>query len=313
MKIILLQGGSSPEREISLKTSAAIASAILKLNHELIRLDPADFDPNFGWLRTVIQNKPDLVFNGLHGGEGEDGTVQLLLQDAHIPFTGSGDTASIIAMDKYTCTLIAKEIALPVPQSQIFAEEDSLEDIHIPFPLIVKPNRAGSSVGVHIVTEPSQLRSAIDDAFRYEDDAIIQEYIVGRELSVGFLGDDILPPIEIKPLTSFYDYKNKYTKGKTEYICPAPLTPAQTKTIQRYTKKICSAIGCRVYGRVDFIYSPNTQNKFDQRIKGDFYFLEVNTLPGMTELSLVPMAAKAVGIDFVSLIEKIIHLSIPLY
>jgi len=307
MNIILLQGGTSPERDISLKTSKAIASAISCLNLTVRCLDPADFHDTHDLIKTIQDYVPDLVFIGLHGGEGEDGTIQALLRDTHIPFTGSDHIASALAMDKYRSTMIAKDCSIPTPESKIIMPNYSIQDIQIPFPLIVKPNSAGSSVGTHIVTKHSQLASAIDDALRYDQNVIVQEYIAGRELSVSFLGDDILPPIEIRPLTSFYDYQNKYTKGKTEYICPAPISPSQTQTIQQYTHDICKAIGCKVYGRADFILSSESPDNSD---KGDFYFLEVNTLPGMTELSLVPMAANAVGIDFINLIDKIIHLSL---
>jgi len=302
MNITLIQGGSSPEREISLRTSTAIASAIKQLNHQLVSIDPADFAQIEDFISHIRSHKPDLVFIGLHGGQGEDGTLQALLSVAHIPFTGSHHLASAIAMDKNLSTIIAKSIGIPVPQTQIISAGYSLSDIHIPIPVVVKPNSAGSSVGTHIIHQQSLLANAIDDALLYDKQVLIQEFIAGREFSVSVLGDDVLPPIEIKPLTSFYDYTNKYNKGKTEYICPAPLNHTQTQTIRKYTYDVFSALGCKIYGRVDFILR--------SEVKEDFYFLEVNTLPGMTELSLVPMAAKTVGVDFVNLVDKIIKMSV---
>ena len=162
--------------------------------------------------------------------------------------------------------------------------------------MVIKPNSAGSSVGTHIVHEHDEIMNALHDAFKYDDTVLMQEFIKGRELTVSILGDMVLPVVEIKALEGFYDYTNKYTKGKTEYICPARLSDEETKKIQEYAHCVYKALGSTGYGRVDFI--------FDEK---DFYFLEVNTLPGMTELSLVPMAAKEVGIEFEALIERIIQ------
>jgi len=299
MKIALLQGGNSPEAEISLRSSAAIASAITQLGHELICLNPADFPHIEELIATIRGQQTDLVFIGLHGGEGENGTIQAVLKAAGIPFTGSGSLASGMAMDKYITSIIAHANKIPTPEQQILTANYSMQDIHIEPPLVVKPNSAGSSVGTHILRNKDQLQEAIADALSFDTQVLVQKYIKGRELSVSVLGDEVLPPVEIKPVEGFYDYQNKYSKGKTEYICPANITSAEAKQIKQYTLQAFKALGCSVYGRVDFIYDGT-----------DFFFLEVNTLPGMTELSLVPMAAKAIGIDFVELVGRIMELSL---
>jgi len=299
MKVLLLQGGNSPEAEISLRSSTAIGPAIKQLNHELVCLNPADFTQIEVFVSAIRCHQPDLVFIGLHGGEGEDGSIQAVLKAAGLPFTGSHTLASGLAMDKCLASTIASANKIPTPEQQLITANYSLQDIHIQPPLVVKPNSAGSSVGIHIVHNLDQLQDAITDALLYDNQVLVQKYIQGRELSVSVLGDEVLPPIEIKPLEGFYDYQNKYSKGKTEYICPAELSQIETQCVQAYTLQVFNALGCSVYGRVDFIFDGV-----------NFYFLEVNTLPGMTELSLVPMAAKAVGIDFVGLIGKIIQLSL---
>ena len=297
MKIILLQGGSSLEREISLRSSAFIGKAIENLGHELSLIDPADYENIEDFIVALRKERADLVFIGLHGGAGEDGRMQAILKTAGIPFTGSNHKSSAIAMDKYVSSYIAKNHGIPVPRQEVltfipFDIDRRIESVG--FPMVVKPNGAGSSVGVFIVNDKDEMLNAFGDAFSYDESILMQQFISGRELTVSILCNDALPVIEIIVLEGFYDYTNKYTKGKTEYICPAELTDEETKKIQEYAKRIFHAIGCTSYGRVDFMYDGN-----------EFYFLELNTLPGMTELSLVPMAAKEVGIEFEKLIELI--------
>jgi D-alanine-D-alanine ligase len=296
-KIILLQGGNSPEREISLRSSATIATAIKKLNYDLITLNPADYQNIEDLILTIKKENPNIVFIGLHGGDGEDGTIQAVLKSAKIKFTGSDHTSSAIAMNKFLSSCIAKTLDIPIPDQILINHTDdtkNCEDI-INLPIVVKPNSAGSSVGTYIIHNVNDLQNAVEDAFKYDNRVLVQKYINGREMTVSILDDNVLPVIEIKTVDGFYDYSHKYTKGKTEYICPASLTTKETICVQSYAEKIFKTMGCSGYGRVDFIYDGT-----------DFYFLEVNTLPGMTELSLVPMAAKENGIDFVNLIKCII-------
>lgn len=302
MKIILLQGGSSPERDISLKSSLAIANSIEHLNHELLKIDPIDYPNIEDLIIEIKKEKADLVFLGLHGGDGEDGTIQAVLRASKQAFTGSDHKSSAIAMDKYISASIAKIHDVPVPRQHILnsVPKDMKQLIeYLNFPIVVKPNSSGSSVGTHIAHNHDDLIVAMQDALKYDKNILLQQFISGQELTVSILGKDVLPVVEIKPATGFYDYENKYTKGRTEYICPANLTDSQTRIIQMYGEKIFRTAGCSIYGRIDFI--------FDGR---DFYFLEINTLPGMTELSLVPMAAKENGLSFNELIDKIIYLSL---
>ena len=298
MNICLLQGGVSSERDISLISSAAIAKAINILNHKLTTIDPQDYPQPEDLIHAIKQTNCDLVFIGLHGGDGENGIIQALLQSAGIKFTGSDYKASAIAMDKYLSASIAKIHDINVPKQHLF---DSIpKDLkqlieYLNFPIVVKPNSAGSSVGIHIVNDCDSLIIAMKDAFNYDELVILQEFIKGREITVTILNNNTLPVVEIKPKNGFYDYKNKYTKGSTEYICPAELTDSESRLVQMYAHKLFNTIGCSIYGRVDFRYDGKK-----------FYFLEVNTLPGMTELSLSPMAANEIGIDFNCFIEKII-------
>ncbi len=301
-KIILLSGGFSDEKEISQKTSSAIASALIDNGYKVEQVDPSDF-LTYGELISYIKSKkPLIVFNGLHGAEGEDGRIQAMLSLEKLNFTGSKHTASAIAMNKYISTLIASSLNIPCPRQVIINHPEELTSQKIEFlqyPFIVKPNSNGSSVGVHIIKEESQIHDAVNNAFLFDTQVLCQQFIPGRELTVSILGQEALPVVEIHPLDGFYDYQNKYTKGKTEYLCPSNFSDEEQKIVQEYAKEVFFACNCSVYGRVDF--------RFDGK---DFFFLEINTLPGMTELSLTPMAARAVKISFNELIKRIIDLSL---
>jgi len=302
MKIILLQGGQSSERDISLRSSQAIAQAILNLHHDLVTIDPIEYEGIEYLIMALKKEKPDLVFIGLHGAYGEDGTIQAILRACHIPFTGSGHLATAIAWDKYISASIAKIHDLPVPrQDLLHAIPQDLKQLieYIQFPMFVKPNQGGSSIGASIAYNHDELVPAMQLALQHDRQILIQQYIQGTELTVSILGDQILPIVEIVPHNGFYNYENKYTSGKTEYICPARLSPSQTYLIQRFGEKIYRTTGCCIYGRVDFLFDGN-----------DLYFLEINTLPGMTNLSLVPMAAQQIGLSFEELIAQIIDLSL---
>jgi D-alanine-D-alanine ligase len=298
MKIVLLQGGNSPEREISFRSSFHIAKGLTGLGHEIIVFDPADYNELEIFITAIKRENPDIVFIGLHGGDGEDGTIQAILKKAGLRFTGSDHKSSAIAMDKYLSSCIASSHDIHVPIMKLFT--DIPQDVkalinEIGLPMVIKPNSAGSSVGTHIITKAEDIEKALIDAFKYDNVVLVQQYISGRELTVSILRDKALPVIEIVAHDGFYDYTNKYTKGKTDYICPAKLTNEQTQEVQVFAERIFTVVGCSSYGRVDFIFDGV-----------NFYFLEINTLPGMTELSLVPMAAKEAGLEFEELIRKII-------
>lgn len=307
-KIVVLKGGTSPEREVSLVSGAEIASALRNMGYIVQEIDPADY-PKLSDLLTAIQNEqPLLVFNGLHGGSGENGELQAALSLAGIKFTGSGFKASCFSMDKYISKLIALAEGIPVPK-YILMREDLLEDYQdvedysgfsnqLGLPIIVKPNDAGSSVGISRVECLEDLKPAVQKALQYSHSVLLEEYIPGRELTVTIIDSEAYPVVEIKPLEGWYDYTNKYTHGKTKYEAPAQIDDTVAKLLQLYALRLWKAFGLSGYARIDFRYDGLKP-----------YFLEVNTLPGMTSLSLTPMAAKAAGMSFQELLQKIIYIA----
>ncbi len=302
-KIIILSGGFSEEADVSRNTSAEIEKALYENGKDIILLDPVEFNSYSEMIIKIKELKPDIVFNGLHGAEGEDGRIQSLLALENIPFTGSAQRASAISMDKYISGIIASYIEIKLPNRRLIYKdyEYDFESIiqNVGFPMVIKPNDSGSSVGISIINKESELEESLRHAFMYSEKAIIEQFIDGRELTVTILGNDALPVVEIVPNDGWYNYKNKYTKGKTIYEVPAKLNIYEVTTIQKQALDVFNLFGCEVYGRVDFRYDGK-----------DFYFLEVNTLPGMTPLSLTPMAAKEAGISFKELLFKIIELSL---
>ncbi len=308
MKIMVMKGGISPEREVSLKSGKAVADQLRSMACEVTEIDPADYPDLYEMITQMRIWQPEIIFNALHGGSGENGAMQAVLTACGLKVTGSGHHACVLAMDKYASKLIAESEGVPVPKA-IILREDLLADYVNPedyshiferlgLPLVVKPNDAGSSVGIHIVKKMDELKPAVADAFKYSDGVMLEEYIPGRELTVTVLEGEALPAVEIKPVNGWYDYANKYTKGNTQYIAPARLDKASSDLLQVYALRIWKALRCNAYARVDFRYSGY-----------DFYFLEVNTMPGMTALSLTPMAAKAAGMDFGQLLTRIIQSS----
>ena len=301
-KIIILGGGISAEREVSLLTSKTIASALNADDIKAEVLDPADFADWAALISHLKELQPEMIFIGLHGAEGEDGSLQNLLEKENLPFTGSGSHSCRLAMAKNEALSLAANLNIPVAphlhinKAQKITAEDIIDVTGLP--LVVKPNSSGSSVGINIVQSKEELLSACQDAWKYEDNILCESFIAGRELTVTILADKALPVVEIKPLNGWYDYANKYTHGNTEYICPAKLAQEEQSMVQSYALAIFQEMGCQVYSRIDFRYD------------GDkFYFLEVNTLPGMTALSLTPMAAQANGFDLRALLIKLINLS----
>lgn len=302
-KVVVLGGGFSEEREISLITSAKVAEALQQRGLEVFRLDPADYGD---WSQMIAELKrinADIVFIGLHGAEGEDGRIQSLLSLHKIIFTGSGYKASAIAMDKEISGLLAQQAGALLPDRIILTKNNNKDYQGIidklGFPIVVKPNSSGSSVGISIVHKVELIQEAIETAFKYSEKVICESFIAGRELTVTILGDEAMPVVEIKPNNGWYNYANKYTSGNTVYQVPAELDSNETKVIQQQALSIYQLIGCRGYARVDFRYDGEV-----------FYFLEVNTLPGMTPLSLTPMAAKEAGLSFSELLLAIIEQSL---
>ncbi|MFB3844306.1 MAG: D-alanine--D-alanine ligase [Candidatus Cloacimonadaceae bacterium] len=310
LKITVLLGGNSPERNVSLVSGAEIAKQLRLNGYEVSETDPADYANWLELLHALKKQTPDLVFIGLHGGEGENGILQAMLTGCGFAFTGSGYKASALAMDKLLSKIIAQQVGVPVPAFSVVNNEqitagnvksftELLKELDLRKQtghLVIKPVEAGSSVGVHIVSSETELKEALYDALQFSDKVLVEEYIDGRELTVTILDKQVLPVVEIKPHQGFYDYPNKYSAGNTDYHVPADLPSVSAEKVQSYAMRVWQAFECSGYGRIDFRYDGS-----------EFYFLEVNTLPGMTPLSLTPMAAKAVGIDFGNLLNCIIQ------
>jgi len=338
LKILVLMGGTSAERDVSLASGEAIVMALKEAGHQVLALDTAK-DQNLlsddgKYLPGGVKEKPpdvtelerkskqlaleaihsfdfsevDVVFLALHGGQGEDGTIQALLDLTGKPYTGSGVLASALCMDKAMSKkmferegiLTPEWFSLQNPELSDPAVISERIDKGLGFPCVVKPNNQGSTVGLTVVTEKQDLRKALECAREYSSQIMIERYIPERELTVGVLGNMALPVVEIIPEHGIYDYECKYTHGKSRYLCPAEISKEKTKEIQAIGLKAFKALGCEGYARVDFRYGE------DER----FYCLEVNTLPGMTSMSLVPKAAKALGIDFPELVDRIARLAL---
>ncbi len=328
LKVLLLLGGTSPEREVSKSTGKSVYQALLNLGHEVVVIDPAyginqpfeveDYFKEDDYSEILNENYLDAVnlisadqisvaFLALHGKYGEDGTIQSLLELKGIKYTGSKVLSSAIAMDKIMSKILFEDNNVPSPKwfhfkiGELTTEEvnSKIENI-IGYPAVVKPNDQGSTVGLTICKTSNQLADAIHNAFEYSERILVEEYIPGREVTVAVIYDEALPVLEIRPKHGIYDYECKYTSGMSEYIVPADVTDNVAKSLQEIAVLACKSLRCEVYARVDFRLSP--ENKV--------YALEVNTLPGMTSTSLVPKMAKAVGLTFEQLVEKIIALSI---
>ena len=298
-KICVLKGGKSPERDISLKSGEAIEEALWKAGYRTLSIDPAEDQRLF----SLLKERVDAVFIALHGPGGEDGTIQGWLETLNIPYTGSGVLASALAMDKKSSRKIWKAEGLGQPEYLVIDNEVEFrsEDFSfLRFPFIVKPGRSGSTLGVSLVKEKKELFPALQKAFSYDKKyVLIEEYIQGREVTVGILDDPeprALPVIEIIPEHEFYDYETKYTQGKSQYIVPAHFAPEDYGKIQNVALKAYKSLGCRDFARVDMIWR-----------EGEVYLLEINTIPGMTKISLFPKAARAEGIQFHQLVDKIIQ------
>jgi D-alanine-D-alanine ligase len=305
--VALLKGGTSEERDVSIHTCEAVENALLTIGKTVLTFDPSDYveHEKINYLQLVEEIKNaqcDIVFIGLHGGDGEDGTFQKLFELAGISYVGSDADSSFLCMSKKMSKLLAHNLLeVPVPQALFYKKGDdvpSYKDVaeKLGTHLVIKPNASGSSVGVTILKDEMGFKEAVELAFSINDVILIEEYIPGREITVAMLGNRALPVVEIKPKNGFYDYKNKYTENCTVYETPAHLSEDEAACVTDYAQRIYKEFGCSDYARIDFRFNGKK-----------FYFLEVNTLPGMTALSLVPMAAKAVGISFEELIRKLVE------
>lgn len=297
--IIVLMGGPSAEAEVSRRTGAAIAEALITKGYHVSTLE---LNP-----RTVLQDienlKGDVVFNAIHGRYGEDGALQGLLEMAEIPYTGSGIMAHSVGMNKKVSKDVFKGAQIPTAESVSYngnlqSKEDIIKDIEAKFslPVVLKPATQGSSIGVTIVKEQGQLAKAVTEALTYDPILVVEQYLNGREFTVSVLDGKALAIIEIRPHSGEYDYTSKYTAGATDYLVPAPISDTMTKEMQ--------AIGELVYREVQASGAIRVDVMTDD--KDNMYVLEYNTIPGMTATSLVPKAAREVGIEFPELCEKIL-------
>jgi D-alanine-D-alanine ligase len=340
LKITVLMGGTSAERDVSLASGVRVAEALRSRGHEVLSVDTAhgilsapDEQALLGGkivktippdvqalvrlnaqLPSTLRSLPstEVVFLALHGGQGEDGTLQALLDLTGVPYTGSGHLASALAMDKDLSKHLFRAAGVPTADWRMapVAGEGKREkgkggfaadvERELGLPVIVKPSKQGSTVGLSIVRQIGELWDAIDEAAKYDDEVMVEQFIPGRELTVGILGDEALPVGEIIPVHEIYDYECKYTAGMAQEIFPADLTAEETRTVQDLARRAFRALKLRGYARIDFRMSP----------EGVFYCLEANTLPGMTALSLIPQAAAAAGISFPELCERIVQLAV---
>lgn len=349
MNVVVLAGGLSTERDVSIKTGSMVAKALRENGHRVILLDVfmgykekeedlgnvfdnaesisfkdenisatapdlkavkasrADqSDCFFGPNVIQICQKADIVFMALHGENGENGKVQAAFDLFGIKYTGSDYLSSAIAMNKSMAKQFFAANNIPTPKGielTRVTRNDNPDELGIELPVVVKPCAGGSSIGVTIARTKEEFVNALDEAFRWEDNLIIEEYIKGREFSVGVIEGKALPIIEIAPLEGFYDYKNKYKAGSAVETCPAVLSSEDTAKMQEYAVKVAKVIGLTTYSRTDFLI----------REDGNMYCLEANTLPGMTPTSLLPQEAKVIGMDFNKLCDYLIEISLKKY
>ncbi len=293
-KIAVLMGGLSAERDVSLKSGLAVHQALLGLGY-----DSTAIDVRHEVAAMLRDERIEVAFIALHGRYGEDGCIQGLLELLQIPYTGSGVLASALAMHKLYSKQAFAAAGLTITPYLAVRRGDTVDAAAVPFglPVVVKPVQEGSSVGVSIVRQPDQLQSALDQAFQYDELVLVEQYVKGREVQVGILDNRPIGAIEIVPKKEFYDFEAKYSDGMAEHFFPARLDAALYEKVQQFGLKAHQTLGCDGYCRVDFLVTES----------GDCYLLEVNTLPGMTALSLLPeIAQKGAGLSFPQLVERIL-------
>ncbi len=327
IKVAVLMGGTSAEREVSLSTGQQILNALDPAKYRVYALDtasgqkflPPGVTQSLGLLRAgdgtteitalpqlplaSVSDRPDVVFIALHGKGGEDGTVQGMLEVLGIRYTGSGVLASALAMDKAMTKRVLKTVGVRVPEDMTLKRGSRMQPGSLPLPLIVKPNAQGSTIGMTVVHQAGELDAATALAFEYDDTVLVEQFVTGTEITVPTLGNstlEVLPIVEIVPNGGFYDYKAKYTAGETDEIVPARLSDAAAKEARRIAKLCHQTLGCRGMSRTDMIVTD----------KDEIYTLEVNTIPGMTPTSLLPRSAGAALISFPQLLDKLIALAL---
>jgi D-alanine-D-alanine ligase len=293
MNITVMLGGPSAERDVSLRSGASVAAALRSRGHTVQELDPE----KPGW---IVPAGTQVVFLALHGTYGEDGTVQAELEKLGVPYTGCDALASRIGFDKALTKKSCVAAGVPTTRSLVMDSAKTPWPMGWNPPLVIKPVRQGSSVGLQFVERVEEWPKALTEGLRHDSQVLIEEKIIGRETTVGILGTQPLPVVEVRPKAGVYDYRTKYSVGMTDYFCPAPFDAATTQRIQAAGLAAFHAIGARDYARVDVMVRAN----------GDPVVLEVNTLPGMTETSLFPKAAAAAGIEYAELCERMVELAL---
>lgn len=290
-RVGVLYGGPSAEREVSLVSGKEVAGALRRRGYRSVSL----IDVGADLAAQLRKRRIDVAFNALHGKIGEDGCVQGLLEVTGIPYTGSGVTASALCMDKVLAKEVLARHRIPTPPYEVVTP-DGAAGARLPLPVVVKPRAEGSTIGVTIVRRRRDMARAVREACRFDRDALVEKYVPGKEITVGLLNGDALGVTEIRPVKGFYDFKAKYTSGMAAHVFPAPLPGALYRKAMTLAARVCRALGCEGAPRVDFRISPDRRP----------YVLEVNTLPGMTPLSLLPEIAAGVGIGFEDLVERIL-------
>lgn len=307
VKVGVLLGGLSAEREVSLKSGEAVYKALIKKGYQAVKIDARE-----NTAMDIKSQNIDIAFIALHGNYGEDGTVQGLLELMGISYTGSGIRASAICIDKVTTKKLLCHEGLPTPRFTVLSRKDYCKDkaacvdailVKIPPPLVVKAATQGSSIGISFVTSAEEIEPALDEAFTHSSRALIEEFVNGIEITASILGNEhpvALPLIEIATKTGKYDYEAKYTAGMSDHIMPPRIPAELQESIKTLALKAFTSLECRGMARVDFIVGT----------KNELYILEVNTIPGMTELSLYPDAARAAGIELPELVDKLVKFSL---
>lgn len=303
MKIAVLYGGISAEREVSLSSGKGIIKALEQRGHDVVGID---FHPER--LEELLKLDVDIVYIGLHGRYGEDGKIQALLDMLNLRYVGSGVQGSALAMDKARAKLFFARNGTRTAKEQVLyrhSYEREKMEISLPFPLVVKPNQEGSTIGITFAENMEQLLDGIEEAFKLDETVLIEEFISGREVTVAVMGnrgqEKALPVVEIVPKNKYYDYEAKYAAGMSEHIVPARLSDGYTDYVKKHAVLAHQALGCDIYSRVDFIVPEDGTEPV---------ILEVNTLPGMTPTSLYPDAAKAIGLSYEEMIEELVSLSL---
>lgn len=299
MKVGVIAGGISSEREVSLRSGQAVFNALKELGFNVVFIDAGK-----DLCEKIKEEKIDIAFLVLHGGWGENGGVQGMLEVMGIPYTGSGVLASALAMDKEASKKVFIYHGIAVPPFKVINRDDYLKKTvslePIGFPCVVKPAQEGSSVGVNIVKNESEFEFAVNEAFKYGERIIVEKFIEGKEIHIGVLGDKALGGVEVRPKKGFYSYEAKYTKGMTEYILPPEIDEALYEKLKELGLRAHKALGCKGGTRVDMLVDSS----------GNAYVLEVNTIPGMTETSLLPKIASLAGYDFKGLVKEILELAL---